>query len=493
MEIPYRCYSLGDYWHFIFETTGIWSFSENKKTLQKKLKRLASEDTYTLNSVPELKEELYELFNENFGNKEISGLLLSFFDEIASVYINIVRNFIMPCNKEDTIIQIVGNSGVSLLALNVNKLVIKLNKQSMPFEVNIDWFLPEFGSGTVSEYPLQKVIVRLRNMLLINTNITSVFGDFFTESVRQYLYRLEKGAGEKRPQYLFDNIEPFIKFPEYPEITNYLKFIIAVSCALDKICRRFKDKENLEVLISEFKRQYYLQKSMLSSGYAKIDQQKMSLKEWHNVVDLLSLKFLSHAESFSYCITRTNPPERFDYARKLYSNEAAMKKYCELYGESVVYFSEWALTNHNNIIVPDSLSALFSDEERLLNKLYSKTNLEEIETEISTFSSKHDIWLKRLPWIMFELRSDIAHYRQDKTQAKDLILEAFEHGKYSAGAGLKRIIQRALDLCVLCSDRKSFNNVYKWGIFSGYIDSGENSNLDNIFDKFKQYYCPNGD
>ena len=329
--------------------------------------------------------------------------------------------------------------------------------------------MPEFDSGTVTEYPLQKVITRLKNMLLINTNITSVFGDFFTESVRQYLYRLEKGAGEKRPQYLFDNIEPFIKFPEYPEIANYLKFIIAVSWALDKICRRFKDKENLEVLISEFKRQYSLQKSMLSSMYARIDQQKMSLKEWHEAIDFLSFKLFSDAEKFSCFMHKINPSEISDYARKLYSNETAIKECCELYGDAVVYFFEWILTNHNNIIVPDSLSALFSDEEKLLNKLSSETNLEEIETEISAFSLKHDRWLKKLPRILFELRSDIAHYRQDKTQAKDLILEAFEHGKYSAGAGLKRIIQRALELCVLCGDRKSFNNVYKWGVFSGYI------------------------
>ncbi len=511
MASEYRYPTIGELWRFIFECTGIWAFSENKGSLQTRLRRLASEELFSLKSQADIEEEFRALLNGLFNDEELSSAVMTLIDEVMMSYSAIIASYMAQYTKEENIKYLLCCSGVGRLALSTCKQLAKLRRKNIPFGVSIDLFTPDFAADGAVVYPLSKMLSFLNNINLSNkSSVAKKHGETSADSVRRYLNRLDKGYGKKNLENLFEKLKPLLYFKENQEIENYLKFLVFIAYTSEESYKKIDDKRFLSELVNEFVRQFQNINSAMNETLFKMFSDKeikqASRDQWDDVVDRWASDAFDRLKNFIYYVSKDITVDNIHYFRKLYSDEnrEGMVKNYELFGKDAVCFSEWYLTNHFDFPAPYDLIEADADLNDLNSLFRSKTDIDTYRKKVDLFKLKHKKTLERYPWISEELDSDIAYLENDFDRSKEHISRAFGLAKYSAGSGIVRIIARAFELSARCGDRELFRQVYKWGkytenikIFGGAdgcykIYMGDGSFVivtdNDAFEKVSEYY-----
>ncbi|MGE4318612.1 MAG: hypothetical protein AB7E96_06860 [Deferribacterales bacterium] len=257
MESECRYPSIGEFWSFIFESTGIWALSEKKGSLQTRLRRLASEESFSLRSQSDIEQELFALLNGLFKDEELSSAVMSLIDEVMMAYTEIITSYMAMYTKEENIKYLLSCHGVGRLALSVCKQLAKLKRNRIPFGGGIDLFVPDFAEDGTVVYPLSKMLSFLNNINLSSkSGAAREHGWTSADSVRRYLNRLDKGHGKRSLEDVFIKLRPLLSFDANPEIENYLKFLVFIAYTSEGICKKIDDKRFLSELVSEFVRQF---------------------------------------------------------------------------------------------------------------------------------------------------------------------------------------------------------------------------------------------
>ncbi|KAF5059531.1 hypothetical protein DSECCO2_335060 [anaerobic digester metagenome] len=479
---------------FIFNTTDIIPLDfEKKKTVQKKLQRLANEE----GNISESLNELFEIFRQNLkafiDDERIANAIFYSILLVFNKYEVEVKNDGACIHRKHVYKWLIGN-------ILLNTIVFAQHKYFSMFNIPVAgliapeekyWWLPELDESRI-EWPLGKAFKWIYTSLNINQthfhcpdhNDLEKKGDFQYYRLNQNLENAsewQKGKRVPSLESLFQNLDDSLKAMASTQQEKHRRkidektrvsfrivlFIARISTVISKMLYENLGQDFLETVVDDFKRQdrrlrknsrrlsHHVDKIRRSWGITK--QSQMDRIWWEN-----SQAFW---EDFEASFIR-NIPKIQAWAQEHANSEPGLLelRYLATHMDSF-YAGQYFLQRRIavNKWYPPRFFELHSRGLELKNTgTTTRECVENYGLELKKENLEQNLeWLANWSWGAY-------YYRQEKwDEAYPFFRSAFEQAKYSAGKHQYKLVNQFIEICAKNNKWRDFKRGVCWANYLG--------------------------